>query len=288
MPTFCNSGYPFHMKIRSALLVFVLSLLPTADTFVFLRSIGPGSKRVSANKNKHVSNRDFVDWSMSTRCLSALLSASKIKFEYANPFVSLLKLSAIACAFLLSTLPSFGFCPQPEPTVACEFLNSDAVFVGNGKFGASCTAARCWRARRLVVRADRSGIVPRIPNENNRGFHRQNSSGRFTLEARKTYFLFADKIDGRLTITNCDNSALQSKAQEAIRELHGLLIPEDGVSKAASLSRAYRTRDAHTQRKNHRPHRWEDIQRDKRPGRLVPPCLQENIRRRSSRSPIGT
>src|SRR5260370_28293946 len=43
---------------------------------------------------------------------------------------TLLKLAALACASLFPALPSFAFCPQPDPTAACEFLNSNAVFVG--------------------------------------------------------------------------------------------------------------------------------------------------------------
>src|SRR5260370_14546973 len=43
---------------------------------------------------------------------------------------TLLKLAALACASLFPALPSFAFCPQPDPTLACEFLNSNAVFVG--------------------------------------------------------------------------------------------------------------------------------------------------------------
>src|SRR5260370_5034075 len=44
----------------------------------------------------------------------------------------LLKLTALACALLFPAVPSLGFCPKPDPTVVCEFLNSDAVFVGAG------------------------------------------------------------------------------------------------------------------------------------------------------------
>jgi hypothetical protein len=140
----------------------------------------------------------------------------------------LLRLIVLAGAFLYATLPSFAYCPQPDPTVACEFLNSDAVFVG------TVISARAVPPRGA---ADLDGWLYRLtvqelfrgPRTRTIEVFTENSSGRFPLEVGKTYLLFADKLDGRLTITNCGNSALQSKAQKAIRELHGLVIPQDAV-----------------------------------------------------------
>jgi hypothetical protein len=137
----------------------------------------------------------------------------------------LLKISAFVCAWLLSTLPSFGFCPEPKPTVACEFLNSDAVFVG-----------KVISARAVSPHGKQLGgwLYDLSTQELFRGSRTQaikvfteNSSGSFLLGVGKQYLIFAYELDGRLTITNCGNSALLPKAQDAIRELRGLEIPED-------------------------------------------------------------
>ncbi len=139
----------------------------------------------------------------------------------------LLKLTALACALLFPTLPSFGFCPQPDPTVVCEFLNSDVVFVGE------VISARAVPPRGaeldgwlydLTVQESFRGPRTRMIE-----VFTENSSGRFPLDVAKKYLLFANELDARLTITSCGNSALLSKAQEAIRELHRVGIPKDAA-----------------------------------------------------------
>jgi hypothetical protein len=139
----------------------------------------------------------------------------------------LLKISAFACVCLFSTLPSFGFCPEPNPTVACEFLNSDAVFVGK-VISAQAVSPRGkqldgWLydiSTQELFRGSQTQVVKVFT---------ENSSGSFLLDVGKQYLIFAGELDGRLTITNCGNSALLSKAQDAIRELRRLEIPEDAA-----------------------------------------------------------
>jgi hypothetical protein len=139
----------------------------------------------------------------------------------------LLKISAFACFWLFSTLPSFGFCPEPKPTVSCEFLNSDAVFVGK----VISARAISPRGKQLdgwlydlstqeLFRGSRTQVIKVFT---------ENSSGSFPLDVGKQYLIFADELDGRLTITNCGNSALLSNAQDAIRELRSLEISEDAA-----------------------------------------------------------
>ena len=41
-----------------------------------------------------------------------------------------IRLSLSVCVLLLTGPLSLGFCPKPDPSVACEFLNSRVVFVG--------------------------------------------------------------------------------------------------------------------------------------------------------------
>src|SRR5271154_1884667 len=107
------------------------------------------------------------------------------------------KISAFAWVCLFSTLPSFGFCPQPDPTVACEFLNSDAVFVG-----------KVISARAVSPRGEQldGWLYDLSTQELFRGSQTQvievfteNSSGRFLLEVGKRYLIFANELDGRLT-----------------------------------------------------------------------------------------
>jgi len=141
---------------------------------------------------------------------------------------ALLRLIVLACAFLCGTLSSFAYCFQPDPTVACEFLNSDAVFVGTVISARAvpprgATELDGWLYDLTVQELFRGPRTKTIE------VFTENSSGRFPLEVAKKYLLFASEYNGRLTIDNCGNSALLSKAQTAIGELHKLEIPQDAV-----------------------------------------------------------
>ncbi len=139
----------------------------------------------------------------------------------------LLKLTGLFFALLVLALPSFGFCPKPDPTVSCEFLDADAVFVG------TVASARSVPPRGEDLGGWLYGLTVqelfRGPRTTTIEVFTENSSGRLPLEVAKQYLLFADEFDGRLTITNCGNSAEVSKAQNAIRELRGLQIPKDAA-----------------------------------------------------------
>ena len=166
------------------------------------------------------------------------LSGSQFELESSLPMYEkhplqlvlsiVLKLTAFTCALLFPAFSSFGFCPQPDPTVACEFLNSDAVFVG------TVVSARAVPPRGA---AELDGWLYNLtvqdlfrgPRTRTIEVFTENSSGRFPLDVAKEYLLFADEQDGRLTITCCGNSAELPKAQEAIRELRRLEIPKDAA-----------------------------------------------------------
>jgi hypothetical protein len=140
----------------------------------------------------------------------------------------LFRLIALAGALLCGTLPSFAYCFQPDPTVACEFLNSDAVFIGTvtSAQGVPPRGAKDldgWLYSLSVQKLFRG------PQTRTIEVFTENSSGRFPLDVGKDYLLFAHEEDGRLTITNCGNSGPLSKAQKAIQELRGLEIPQDAV-----------------------------------------------------------
>lgn len=134
---------------------------------------------------------------------------------------------ALAFALLFSVPAALGFCPQPDPTVACEFLNSDAVFVG------TVTSVRAVPARGEYL----GGWVYTLtveelfrgPRANTLDVFTENSSGRFPLEVAKRYLLFADEVTGRFEITNCGNSMLVSRSPAIIRELGKLRIPKDAL-----------------------------------------------------------
>jgi len=145
-----------------------------------------------------------------------------------SSWFALLRLIALACALFYGVLPSFAHCFQPNPTLACEFFNSDTVFVG------TVISARAMPPQGA---AEPDGWLYDLSvQELFRGLRTktievftENSSRSFPLDVAEKYLLFADEKDGRLTITNCGNSSLQSKAEEAIRELRRLETPKDAA-----------------------------------------------------------
>ena len=140
----------------------------------------------------------------------------------------LLKLTTLAYALLLTPLPSFGFCPQPEPRVACEFYNSDAVFVSAVISARAVTPRGAAELDGWLYKLSVQELF-RGPRTRTIDVFTEDSSGRFTLSVGGKYLLFAGNFEGRLAITSCGNSAELSEAQDAIRELRRLRIPEDAV-----------------------------------------------------------
>lgn len=148
-------------------------------------------------------------------------------------------------ALLCPARAAYGYCSQPYPTVRCEFLNSDAVFVGTV----------------LSVRVVPPGAkpIPSVPiafsgidgwvyelsvQQMFRGPRAQtivvfttNDEARVMLSKGEKVLLFASDPDdvnlisefnSRFEIFNdCGNSALASKAQKAVRELRSMKVPED-------------------------------------------------------------
>lgn len=139
----------------------------------------------------------------------------------------LLRMAVLACALLFPILGSFGFCFQPNPTVTCEFLNSDAAFVGK-VVSVHDVPPRDkeydgWLYSLTVQELFRGPKTKTIK------VFTENSSARFPLEVGKQYLLFAKRFNGRLGITSCGNSALLSAAQLALAELRRFKTPRDAV-----------------------------------------------------------
>jgi hypothetical protein len=131
-------------------------------------------------------------------------------------------------ALLYCTSPSFAYCFQPVPTLVCEFLNSKAVFVGTviavrAAPPQGAAGVDGWLYELTVQELFRG------PRRKAFEVFTENSSGSFPLDVAKKYLLFADEENGRLTITNCGNSSLESDAQEVIRDLRRLEIPKDAA-----------------------------------------------------------
>ena len=145
-----------------------------------------------------------------------------------SKLVHLLRLLALASACLLLPIRAVsGACTLPIPTVTCEFLNSDAVFLG------TVVSVKIAPARDdeyqgwlydLTVRQSFRG-----PHTKTIRVFTENSSGRLPLDLGKQYLIFAYEYNGRLEITNCGNSSLISAAGPALRELQKLQIPNDAV-----------------------------------------------------------
>lgn len=123
------------------------------------------------------------------------------------------------------TAPVFGFCPAPQPTVSCEFLDSDAVFIGT-VISTQDTPAQGsyydgWTYEISVQKMYRGPVGKTIE------VFTEKSSGELPLDNGKEYVLFATEEEGRLMIYSCGNSALVSKARNTIEELNHLKTPED-------------------------------------------------------------
>jgi hypothetical protein len=125
---------------------------------------------------------------------------------------------------------SFAYCNQPEPTVACQFLNSDAVFIGTvfatrdePQRAKGDVSAQGWIYTLEVERLFRGPSTPTIE------VYTENASARMPLDTEKRYLLFASRYHGRLEIVGCGNSALVSDAKKSIEALEKIKIPEDAV-----------------------------------------------------------
>jgi hypothetical protein len=137
------------------------------------------------------------------------------------------KLVLLCFTTLVLAAPAFAFCTEPEPTVACEFLNSDAVFIGT-VISTHDTPAQGeefdegWTYEMSVQRVFRGPRGKRIE------VFTENNSARFPLDTGKTYLLFAERgMQDRLVIGDCGNSALLSQAAATIKILRTLRVSSD-------------------------------------------------------------
>lgn len=152
--------------------------------------------------------------------------------------------AVFACALFCSTRASYGYCSQPYPTVRCEFLNSDAVFVGTVL---SMQVVPLGAKPIPSVPIAFSGIdgwvyelsvqkIFRGPDTKKIAVFTTNDDARVMLKKGETVLLFAydpddaklaSEFNSRFEIVNCGNSALASKAQLAIRELGRMKVASD-------------------------------------------------------------
>lgn len=150
------------------------------------------------------------------------------------------RLVPIFCLALLFGAPSFGFCPEPHASVACEFLNSDAVFTGKVisirpiKEQGWPTG---WYYRLSVLRLFRG------PKKKVIEVYTGNDSGRYPLDLGKEYLIFASMAHdanpnkGELTIYNCEDNELLSDAGKLISEAEKIQIPQGGIVEGRVVSR---------------------------------------------------
>ena len=136
-----------------------------------------------------------------------------------------IRLSLSACALLLTGPFSLGFCAKPDPSVACEFLNSRVVLVGKVVSVRTVPPHGEELDGWTYVLSVQEWF--RGPHTKTIEVFTENTSGRFPLDIGKTYLLFAYPQGGRFTITNCGNSALLADAEGSVRDLRKIKVPQD-------------------------------------------------------------
>lgn len=111
--------------------------------------------------------------------------------------------------------------------MACNFLNSDAVFTG--------------KVVHVRAVADTEGFTDGWYYELQvlqlfRGLHDSvievytgNDTGRYPLELGQEYLIFAYFYEKKLEIDNCGDSQPLSEAREAIRQIEKISFPKDGI-----------------------------------------------------------
>lgn len=153
-------------------------------------------------------------------------------------------MAILACALFCPAHAAYGYCGLPCPTVRCEFLNSDAVFVGtvlsvrvvpfgdrpNPSVPIAITEIDGWVYELSVQKTFRG------PRRKKIAVFTTNDDGRRMLKKGETVLLFAydpddvnliSKFNSQFEISICGNSALAAKAQAAIRELRMMKFPKD-------------------------------------------------------------
>lgn len=151
--------------------------------------------------------------------------------------------AVVACDLLSPPRSAFGVCFQPNPTVRCEFLNSDAVFVGTvlstrvvppgvraePSVPVGFTGIEGWVYVLSVQEMFRGPRVKKV------SVFTTNDDARVFLADGVSYLLFANRsTDKKLTsefgsqfeIDICGNWAFAFQATRAIQELRGMKIPQ--------------------------------------------------------------
>lgn len=136
------------------------------------------------------------------------------------------RLAFLCCLITFFSAPAFGFCFRPHASVACDFLNNDAVFtgrvistravVGGGYFVGYYYRLRVFR----VFRGPRKKVIE---------VYTANDSARYPLDMNGKYLIFASRNKGRLQIYGCDDNTPLSKAKDLIRKIERMKIPRDGI-----------------------------------------------------------
>jgi hypothetical protein len=134
-----------------------------------------------------------------------------------------LKLTSLCFLILFFSTPSFGFCFEPHRTVTCDFLNSDAVFIGKVLSMHSVKQGDAFEYRIRVIRQFRGTVKEVI------AVYTGNDSGEYQLDLKEEYLIFASEYKNQLWVSNCDDSVPISKASDLLREIKKIEIPRDGI-----------------------------------------------------------
>ena len=130
-------------------------------------------------------------------------------------------------AALFFATPASGFCFQPHPSVACDFLNSDAVFTGKVVHVRAVADTEGftdgWYYELQVLQLFRGphGSVIEV--------YTGNDTGRYPLELGEKYLIFAYIYEKKLEIDNCGDSAPLSEAKNTINQIEKVAVPKDAI-----------------------------------------------------------
>ena len=130
-------------------------------------------------------------------------------------------LCATVILFTAPPHPSHAVCLNGHPSVPDEYVQSDAVLIGQVIGYRAVPEADGYYegdGYRIRVRELFRGRVPASFE-----VFSENSTGRFPMEVRRTYLLFVYRDRGRLMVDNCGNSgvlAASAAALDTVRQLH--------------------------------------------------------------------
>ncbi len=133
--------------------------------------------------------------------------------------ISIRSTTALTLIMLL-TENAMGACLNGHPSVAQEYRNSYAVFIGEViSENPEATSRGFFDGTSYVVRL-REAFRGK-PNKTLTLFS-ENSSGRFPMKMGEAYLLFVYQLSGRTMVDNCGNSKLLSLATKEITAIRRL------------------------------------------------------------------